>query len=181
MQESLYLLELNDVSDTIKTQKELIDKTLHDKLTGALNREFFEKNIINYNNIEGKFTAFGFVDIDHFKNINDTYGHDIGDITLKHLVKIITKIGRSTDRLIRWGGEEFIIILGIDNQAVLKKIMEKFRLGIELEIFPNIGHITCSFGATLYMESESAEEAIKRADKALYQSKQQGRNRISLL
>lgn len=118
------------------------------------------------------------LDIDHFKKVNDTFGHDIGDEVLIHFVQTIDQFSRSDDILIRWGGEEFIMILKVQSQKKLTKALEHIRGVIEIESFKRVGHLTCSIGGTLYQENEAIESTVKRIDEALYQAKSNGRNRV---
>lgn len=162
---------------------QLEEKTLRDKLTNAYNREFFENNykrlIDTYKN-EDKFFALTMIDIDDFKKVNDTFGHDIGDKVLINLVSKIEKTLRSDDVLIRWGGEEFIILLKVSSKVALELVLEKLRNTIENSKFKNLPKITCSFGGTLYENDENITETIKRADMALYTAKANGKNRIEI-
>lgn len=182
--DELYLINFTDISEQIVKQWDLENQVIHDKLTNAYNREYFDKNIetiIKTNSSKNKKTAIAILDIDHFKRINDTYGHDIGDEVLKHLVKTIQKNSRESDTLIRWGGEEFILILTIDNVELLYKVLNHCKELIANTTFKKITHITCSFGATLYQDEEIIEATLKRADIGLYQAKRNGRNQVIIL
>ncbi len=176
-----YIISFTDISNTMMEHKKLQLKLTHDKLTNALNREFFDKNI-NLIIEETSPHKLGIVicDIDHFKNINDTYGHNRGDVVLKTLVDTIHASIRQEDYLIRWGGEEFIILMKIDTLNSLEKRIEYIRKQIEKHYFDEVENITASFGVTVYRESEAIIESIERADKALYAAKQNGRNRTRI-
>jgi diguanylate cyclase (GGDEF)-like protein len=178
--EDNYLLVLSDISDTMKEKFRFIDKAYTDSLTGAYNREYFNANsetIINSTH-NGLHLGIIFCDIDLFKNVNDTYGHDVGDEVLKKMVKIMRKTVRSNDIIIRWGGEEFVILLHVESLNVLVKIANNIREAIAAEMFENVGKLTCSFGLSGYHKGEDIEKAIKRADEALYEAKESGRNRV---
>ncbi|BBP45592.1 hypothetical protein THMIRHAS_09650 [Thiosulfatimonas sediminis] len=180
----LYLAEFIDISHDFHAQRILLDKTLHDPLTGAFNREFFDKNIdsiLAHNQTNKLQSAVGFMDIDLFKNVNDKYGHDVGDATLKKIVMTIKKEMRNSDVLLRWGGEEFLLIISLASEADLARILEKFRSLIDLQIFADVGHVTCSFGASIHCPNESIHDTIKRSDQALYQSKHRGRNCVTIV
>lgn len=180
-EEGSYIISFTDISDTMMEHKKLQLKLTHDKLTNALNREFFDKNI-NLIIEEARPHKLGIIicDIDHFKNINDTYGHNRGDVVLKTLVDTIHTSIRQEDYLIRWGGEEFIILMKIDTLNSLEKRIEYIRKQIEKQYFDEVGNITASFGVTVYRENEAIIESIERADKALYAAKQNGRNRTKI-
>ena len=178
-EDDLYIVSFSDISQTINEQIILEEKTIHDKLTGAYNREYFEKtyrNIIKEYLLKNYRFALSNFDIDNFKKVNDTYGHDIGDYVLKELVHEVSKFLRDDDIFIRWGGEEFILILKIKNENDLSKVLEHLRIRIEKHIFKKVGKVTCSFGATLYRNDEDIETTIKRADTGLYEAKAKGRN-----
>ncbi len=178
--EDNYLLELSDISDTMKEKFRFIDKAYTDSLTGAYNREYFNANseaIINSTH-NGLHLGIIFCDIDLFKNVNDTYGHGVGDEVLKKMVKIMRKTVRSNDIIIRWGGEEFVILLYVESLNVLVKIANNIREAIAAEMFENAGKLTCSFGLSGYHKGEDIQKAIKRADEALYDAKESGRNRV---
>ncbi|MDF9409538.1 MAG: putative diguanylate cyclase YdaM [Pelotomaculum sp. PtaB.Bin013] len=118
------------------------------------------------------------LDIDFFKEVNDTYRHIAGDAFLVNIVKIIKKQVRAPDMLSRWGGEEFLIAMpetGLDGALV---VAEKIRAAVEQTVFPGAGHQTCSLGVTSFKKGERIEELIERADAALYEAKQSGRNRV---
>jgi diguanylate cyclase (GGDEF)-like protein len=105
----------------------------------------------------------------------------VGDEVLKHLVFIIKKNLQETDALIRWGGEEFILILAIEDEKQLYESLESYRQVIQKSAFKIEGSITCSFGATLYKEQEPLKATLKRADIALYDAKRDGRNRVVII
>ena len=177
-----YLISLHDISGTMIKTLELEDKVIHDKLTGAYNREFFETHIytiITNPAYESVFTALAYIDIDHFKSINDTYGHDVGDIVLKDLVRVIKDFSRVDDILVRFGGEEFLLILQVKSLESASRALEHFRHVIEFHKFKGLDKtITCSFGVTLYRDNEEITETLKRADTALYKAKNNGRNKV---
>ncbi len=175
------ILTFTDISQTILNYIELEEKTIRDKLTGAFNREYFEqnyKNLLSDFNKDDFHFALAILDIDHFKLINDTYGHDIGDEVLIQFVKIVEKYSRKDDIFIRWGGEEFLLLLKVHSKKDLQKALEHIRKVIELQEFSKVGHKTCCLGGTMYKEREDIKETIKRADQAVYKAKEQGRNKV---
>ncbi|MBU0924414.1 diguanylate cyclase [bacterium] len=183
-EDDLYIVSFSDISQTINEQIILEEKTVHDKLTGAYNREYFEKNyrnIIKEYHLKNYRFALCLFDIDDFKKVNDTYGHDIGDYVLKELVSEISKFSRDDDILIRWGGEEFILIMKIKSENDLSKVLEHLRMRIEKHIFKKVEKVTCSFGVTFYKEGEDIETTIKRADLGLYEAKAKGKNQVIMI
>ncbi|MBU0719974.1 diguanylate cyclase [bacterium] len=179
--EENYILSFSDISDTISAHFSLENKATHDNLTNAFNREYFESIISDL--IEESYKKdlkLGMIlfDIDHFKNVNDSYGHNVGDLVLKHLVKTIHTTIRAEDILIRWGGEEFILLIRTQSLPNLLKLCEHIKEAVENERFEKIGQITCSFGVTIHKFGESIEETVRRADSGLYEAKNNGRNLI---
>ncbi|RBQ31615.1 hypothetical protein CRU92_05215 [Arcobacter sp. FW59] len=178
------IVSFTDISQTISKNIYLEKKIMHDKLTNAYNREFFDKNyknLINKYHTNDSNLAIAMLDIDHFKAVNDTYGHDIGDDVLIRFVEIINKSSRQNDILIRWGGEEFILILQLKSPNDLPKILENLRKTIEQYNFPKVGQKTCSFGGTIYQNDEDILKTIKRADEAVYEAKAAGRNKVIII
>ena len=118
-------------------------------------------------------------DIDFFKDINDNFGHDVGDEVLKHLSDIVAKRLRESDIFARWGGEEFIILLKACSKEDACNFAQNLRSNIEDAIFPNEIKITCSFGVTATLPDDSIKTFLKRVDELLYQSKRNGRNQVT--
>lgn len=179
-----FIVTFTDISGTMQEQFMLERKTLHDKLTNAYNREFFDKRIekiIQEHNKNDKNSALILFDIDYFKDVNDTYGHNTGDYVLKELVGRIKNSIRQSDYIIRWGGEEFIVLISTKSVDEAKATAEHLRSMIENHYFNDVEKITCSFGVTLYKENEPIMQTVDRADKALYMSKNSGRNKVSIL
>ena len=117
-------------------------------------------------------------DIDHFKRINDEHGHNTGDEILKALSSLVSKEIRFTDFFCRWGGEEFILLLKDDGCDAAIVAAEKIRSLIEAADFPTVGKVTCSFGVAHWKQDDTEISLVARADKALYESKNEGRNRV---
>ncbi|MDP3465252.1 MAG: diguanylate cyclase [Sulfuricurvum sp.] len=152
-----------------------------DPLTGVANRLHFSmiyEHAINVARREQKSLGGIFFDIDHFKQINDNYGHLSGDEVLKRIPMLIKQRIRKSDILARWGGEEFIILLPNTSLEETAKIAEILRLTIESENFETVGTITCSFGVATLKENESPDELLKRLDELLYVAKESGRNQV---
>lgn len=179
-----YIVTFSDISETITENKSLQKRVQYDTLTNAYSRDFFENNIdIIQKNIYNNSKHLGILifDIDKFKKINDTFGHSVGDTVLKTLVDVVKHSIREEDILIRWGGEEFIILLEIESIEKLSDVAEHIRVKIESNHFGMIKHLTCSFGITLHKDNETINKAIERSDKALYISKNSGRNQVQIL
>lgn len=178
-----YLLE-RSYKEVFITHEQLEQLAITDKLTGLFNRvkldELLQDELNRSKNFHHTF-GLAIMDIDHFKKINDTFGHQVGDTILKEVGGIITKELRSTDKVIRWGGEEFLIIyVETDQEEVLKRV-EALRLQIDQHHFSISNMITASFGLTLYTEDDTIDSIIQRADNALYIAKNNGRNRTELI
>jgi len=176
-----YIITLTDISDTMTEHFSLEEKVTRDKLTSAYNREYFENNIhllIQSAQQDNLLLGLMIFDIDHFKEVNDTYGHNCGDNVLVDIVKVVSKNIRKDDILIRWGGEEFIILARIDSLEHLRNIAEHLRKRIEKYEFDEVNQLTCSFGVTLFDDEFTIKEIIKRADDGLYEAKHSGRNRV---
>lgn len=175
-----YIITLNDISQSLLRELFLKNKAYHDPLTGALNRQYFYDY---YDENRQNITSLGIimVDLDYFKKINDTYGHGIGDDVLKQVAESIQNSIRNDDTLIRWGGEEFILLINTAKQSQLISISEHIRRSVSEIVFESIPSITASLGATLLLEGESFKTVIERADQALYSAKANGRNRIEVV
>jgi diguanylate cyclase (GGDEF)-like protein len=167
---------------TIKTQHDSLQyNAMHDMLTGLYNRHHLdEEGARKFAKAMRQGTNFSVImaDIDHFKNINDTYGHLIGDEVLKAVASVLNKSNRVEDFVARFGGEEFVILLEDCDSDNAQDKAENFRKHIE-ELLPNGIKITSSFGLTnISAKYKSLEEMIKDADSALYEAKESGRNRV---
>lgn len=181
-EEGEYIVTFADITDTMMEQIKLEYKVTHDKLTGAYNREFFDRMIhLLIKKSYPENLGIVLCDIDHFKNVNDTYGHDCGDDILVKVVETIQQSIRKDDYLIRWGGEEFILLMKIDTIDSFRKVLENIRTKIEKKYFDNVEHITCSFGGTFHLEDEDIMKTVKRSDLALYKAKDSGRNQVQIL
>jgi diguanylate cyclase (GGDEF)-like protein len=150
-----------------------------DPLTGVLNRRWGVIQARRYMEIAkrsgGAISAL-FLDIDHFKTINDNFGHAAGDLVLAKLAQLLGSCLRKTDLIYRHGGEEFVIILPATNLAGSGQIAEKLRRHCEKEVFEIPTRITISLGVAERQEDEELEEWLERADKAMYEAKKAGRN-----
>jgi len=181
-----YLDETAPVLSSLRLLQISRDRSLRDPLTGAYNRRFMDEYLAQTEVLsqrEDKRLGFVMADLDHFKIINDQYGHQSGDAILKQVVEIIRGNIRRSDLIIRYGGEEFLILL-VDptNDGDSEKVAEKVRKAVESHRFllPNEETVqkTISLGVSEFPEDASQlYQAIKFADVALYEAKKSGRNR----
>lgn len=180
-EDDVMIVSFTDISNTIKEKIKLEIRVTKDILTNAYNREYFEKNYKNWIEKAEKLNhklAIAMLDIDHFKYVNDSFGHDVGDLVLIDFVKVIKQNLRKDDIFIRWGGEEFILILNINHKSDLEKILENLRQKVEENNFPKVGKRTCSFGGAIYEKGEDILKTVKRADESMYEAKNRGRNKV---
>jgi diguanylate cyclase (GGDEF)-like protein/PAS domain S-box-containing protein len=171
----------HDISERIEVEKKLHTLATRDTLTGVYNRYSLNKEIdINIKKYERYEDIFGLLmlDIDHFKNVNDTYGHDVGDLVLKELCSVIENLIRETDVFGRWGGEEFLLILPKTNKDEAISIATRIKNIIEEHKFEYIPQVTVSIGVSIYTQSIKKEIFLKDVDDALYKAKSTGRNRV---
>ena len=164
-------------------EKELRLKASIDSLTMTYNRskfdEIMEGEMQRAKRYGHSMTLIAF-DIDHFKAVNDTYGHLLGDYALKTVVELAQKTVRSVDYLARWGGEEFMIILPETELERAETLAVRIKEEIENYDFDKIGKVTVSFGVAQLKVSDTEETLIKRTDDALYRAKANGRNRVEV-
>jgi len=167
-----------------KELKETQANSMVDHLTNTLNRKSFEQEL---SKIENKFNrekedyAIVFFDIDHFKKVNDTYGHDAGDIILKTFASLLLKLTRDTDSVARYGGEEFVAILRYKNPSELTQYIERIKSVVTTNKFiykDEKIEIKFSAGVEIRSNCKSEKDTISKADKLLYKAKNTGRNKI---
>lgn len=164
-----------------------------DNLTGLMNRQTYEEKLTalsrHYHQLSlkrrasdhfGSVTgAFAILDIDHFKDVNDTYGHFCGDEVLAAMAEMMRHFFRDKDLLFRYGGEEFVIVLmDVDTQDA-KSVLNRFLMALENKAFDGVGRVTASIGYTDLQFSLPHSELFRQADQALYFSKTHGRNRVT--
>jgi diguanylate cyclase (GGDEF)-like protein len=169
-------------SNMLRKQLEVI--ALHDGLTNVFNRRFLIKELErNVNTLKRHKTGFSIIliDLDHFKNVNDTYGHPIGDRVLIGLTQFVLSKLREIDVFGRWGGEEFLCILPNTEFDGAMICAERLRVGLEntrmISELPEL-IVTASFGLVICHDHEGVEDIMQRVDEALYQAKSGGRNRV---
>ncbi|MDX2494524.1 MAG: diguanylate cyclase [Desulfuromusa sp.] len=178
------LLEVGDLAAQLNESLHQVEQlAVTDSLTETYNRRKFDETIIHeHQRAENGKIPFSLImlDIDHFKRVNDKFGHSTGDQVLKHLSRLIRGLVRQGDLLIRWGGEEFLILLPSTLISEAGPFAERIRLDVEQEQFAEAGSITISLGVAQLRDGDSTDTLLKRVDNALYQAKQEGRNRVVL-
>jgi len=174
----------------------ILDDNEHDTLTGLLNRKTFDNQLSELisdaeNDDSPKdsssnrrtetnktFNWIGVLDIDHFKNINDTYGHMYGDEILLLFSNLMKKTFRGNDLLFRYGGEEFVVVLSPTSESDAMTVFDRFRQTLEEFHFPQVEQVTASLGMVRISNREHPTTLLEQADKALYYAKDNGRNQV---
>lgn len=184
---------LHALSKIYENHLSLLDYSETDSLTNLRNRKTLEKQFIKITaalqSIGPDIAAQGnqadiahyylvVIDIDHFKRVNDNYGHLFGDEILLLIAQLMQRTFRSHDRLFRFGGEEFVVILGPQTRHGVDLALERFRHRVEHHIFPQVGKITVSMGVTSIQPFEILSITMGRADQAVYMAKANGRNQV---
>ncbi len=176
----LYFLERTSL-ELDSMNRELGRIAYTDQLTKIYNRWELEHKLdenLEAVRLDGANTSLIFMDIDHFKHVNDTFGHDVGDMVLKAVVNIVKDKLKKNHVFGRWGGEEFIYILPDTDLEDAIAFAEELRKEIDETVFVLVHHVTMSFGVTLAHLEDDRLSFVKRADDALYEAKQTGRNRV---
>jgi diguanylate cyclase (GGDEF)-like protein len=176
------ILTFTDITPLAEERRLLLIRAATDALTGIANRAGTDEIL----DAELRRAADGALplsvilfDIDHFKRINDTYGHPAGDAVLVELTTLVAAGVRSMDTLGRYGGEEFLIVTPNADREMTLHLAERLRAAVESHLFPAVGRVTCSFGLSQARPGESAAALIARVDEALYRAKDGGRNRVA--
>jgi diguanylate cyclase (GGDEF)-like protein len=202
------MLEAEDTLDSVRTMVEgfariyanyiaLLNESERDKLTGLYNRRSFEQRLQRLLKLQRQRARaarrdeerrthiedvaqiyLAILDIDHFKRINDTWGHVYGDEVILMLAQQMRACFRQNDVLFRFGGEEFVMLIASEDEAAAAGALERFREHVANWAFPQVGHVTVSIGYALISENDYPEIVLDRADKALYFAKQNGRNSV---
>ena len=167
---------------------QLIYDNERDTLTALLNRKTFDAQIEKTltaahsqrkrNEDIEHFNCLAILDIDHFKKINDKFGHLYGDEVLLLFANIMRKTFRDTDQLFRYGGEEFVVILTNVTEEIAMSILQRFRKQIEAHVFPQVGNVTVSIGFVMISDQNLPSTILEQADQALYHAKEHGRNQV---
>jgi len=176
---------VQDMTEVAVYENKLVEMNLRDGLTGIYNRRFLESKLdeeFNRHKRYGGVYSIIIFDIDHFKNVNDSFGHQCGDFIIKSMTARVSSLIRNVDYVARYGGDEFCCVLpetGIQSAA---KVAERFREAVsqlENSFDDNIIKVTISFGVAEFREDIlSSSQLMKKADEALYTAKKEGRNRV---
>ena len=153
----------------------------HDVLTGLYNRRYFEQRIESISDSQISQYVIAMVDIDFFKKVNDTYGHEAGDAVLAEVAACLKETANGSNLAVRWGGEEFILYFPKAKPEQIHPVMEALRQRIENMVIPSAEHMICvtiTVGIATGMTYKNYEKVIKSADEKLYLGKQRGRNRV---
>ncbi|MEW5832880.1 MAG: diguanylate cyclase [Campylobacterota bacterium] len=164
-------------------EKGLLKMATTDTLTGIGNRRLFEEVFQSHQKhpqSQDYSLYLLLLDVDNFKSINDTFGHNVGDSVLKQLAALIGSSIRKSDTFVRWGGEEFAILQRYTDPMAVMKVAEQIRKKIDEHSFETIVHVTCSFGLASVRPHEELESVFERADKALYRAKSDGKNCVRI-
>lgn len=191
--EALYMV--NGIVSVYRNFQNLLDYSERDSLTGLLNRKTFDDQLArmlhasetdatapgqaerrHHNGEEKQWLAV--VDVDHFKGVNDRFGHLYGDEVLILIANLLQSSFRAQDRVFRFGGEEFVVLLRSTNLENARRIIERFRADVESHDFPQVGKVTVSIGFTSVSAADSPVVTLGHADQALYYAKAHGRNRV---
>lgn len=174
---------LRDITERKEMEEALAFQATRDELTGIYNRrmldELLKREVDRAQRYQTPFSLIMF-DLDYFKNINDTYGHDVGDAVLRSVAEAMRGQIRVTDHLGRWGGEEFMLLAPETVLAQAAFLADKLRRHVEQHHFDQVSSITMSIGVGEYRADEGVDSLIKRVDDALYRAKDSGRNTVEI-
>ncbi len=171
------------------TQRKRAEAEIHllattDSLTGIANRREFSAILareVDRAKRYGTPMSLAMYDLDYFKRVNDTFGHDVGDYVLQTVTRLVKENIRANDVVARWGGEEFMVLMPQSDVQAARNASEKLRLAIAGHHFDKVGNLTASFGVAAFEPQDDLNSLLKRVDDALYRAKEQGRNRVEIL
>ena len=164
--------------------QDLAAQSMRDPLTGSFNRRYLEQRLdseVKLAHRHSKPLSVIMLDMDKFKSVNDNHGHSIGDLVLVQLAQTTKKVMRETDALVRYGGEEFVVLLPETDVSGAERLGEKVRTAVETFTFGDNCHVlklTCSLGVAALAREENGPQLVDRADRALYEAKSSGRNKV---
>lgn len=179
--DKLMLCIVHDITEQKRLEQELEHAALRDSMTGLLNRRQFylitEQTNPSHLPAQQQFSLL-LVDTDHFKNINDVFGHSKGDEVLISLSRMLEACSRKDDFVFRWGGEEFVILLPRTTLEAAMQVAETIRAEVARIVIPGLPRFTVSIGVARHNPDESIDDLFKRVDDALYRAKNNGRNKV---
>lgn len=178
-----YVSVSKDISERVSMEQALRKAATRDTLTGLHNRRHGQQLLDEAHRrvrLAGGALSLIMCDIDHFKQINDRFGHPAGDRALVSVARLVQQSVRSRDRVMRWGGEEFVILLENCAHAPAMTLGERIRSRVSAHREPDIGEITVSLGLATLQAGETMEQLLARADAARYEAKRRGRNRLAV-
>lgn len=179
--DKLMLCIIHDITEQKRLEQELEHAALRDSMTGLLNRRQFyiltEQTKPAHLPVQQQFSLL-LVDTDHFKNINDLFGHLKGDEVLISLSRMLESCSRKDDYVFRWGGEEFVILMPRTSLETAMQIAETIRASVARIAIPGLPRFTVSIGVARHNPGESIDDLFKRVDDALYRAKNDGRNKV---
>lgn len=167
-------------AELIAINSGLLELSHTDKLTGLRNRRFFQEKLeeqVQLYNQEGTDFSLLIIDIDFFKQVNDTYGHQVGDNVLVHLANVLESYTRPADIVSRFGGEEFTALLPQTTADEAKMLADRLNQAVEQSVWEEIGSLTVSIGVATFTAGDTETSILVHADQALYAAKRNGRNR----
>tara|TARA_R110002072_G_scaffold51666_6_gene138480 strand:+ start:1509 stop:2447 length:939 start_codon:yes stop_codon:yes gene_type:complete len=176
------VLTQRDVTEQMEKEAQLERLATTDMLTGLVNRSQFDMVLKNEFNRQHRYSrplSLIMLDLDYFKDINDSYGHDVGDQVLMELADLLKRNLRKADCCARWGGEEFMLLAPETSLEQAVRLADKIRGAIKHTAFPLQSSVTASFGVVEVHSQESVKSVMKRVDNALYLAKNKGRDRVS--
>lgn len=183
--------EFSELRARLRSRKNALEEALtriqdlanRDSLTGLYNRRYTQELMDHHISLQGRSGrafSLALIDLDHFKAVNDQYGHAAGDEVLKQFVTVLRDHFRRTDLVARFGGEEFVVLLPATLLSSAATCVERIRRHLEVHLLVDrVGPITASFGVAMLADGEDSEHLLRRADQALYRSKKEGRNRTT--
>lgn len=181
---NLTRIYITDITQRKQNEEEIRLLATTDSLTGIVNRRELTRILTSEAERTRRYgTPLSLImyDLDFFKRVNDTFGHDVGDYVLQAVTDVVKKNVRATDTVARWGGEEFMVLTPQSNLDAAMNLAEKLRQTIAQYHFEKVDEITVSFGVTELAPQDDFNSLLKRVDDALYQAKEGGRNRVEIL